>query len=315
MRAPSVDYEKCLADADALWGALKTLTGRTDLVFNGVVWAMDWRPNIRMVDTFQKGRAFVAGDAAHVHSPAGGQGMNTSVQDALNLSWKLALVAKGLAPPALLDTYTEERAPVIAAMLDLSTALLQTTVFDKANNDWGGMAARGKELSQLGVNYRWSSVVVDRTSELGSRRAEDAYGLAADGGLRAGDRARDAPGLRDVATGETTSFFATFRSSVHTVLIFAAALEQAGPVVEALAQCPPGSVQSVLVLPQGVAEDAAARAPPAADRVMLDQEGFAWTGYVQGEGMVVVVVRPDGVMGAVVEGAQGVEKYFERIFL
>ena len=66
-------------------------------------------------------------DCAHCHSPAGGQGLNSSVQDSANLGWKLALVHKGLAPDSLLDTYAEERLRVIAQMLQLTTALYAKT--------------------------------------------------------------------------------------------------------------------------------------------------------------------------------------------
>jgi 2-polyprenyl-6-methoxyphenol hydroxylase-like FAD-dependent oxidoreductase len=62
-----------------------------------------------LVDHYRRGRVFVAGDAAHIHSPSGGQGMNTGIQDAFNLAWKLALVVKGKSSDALLDTYEEER--------------------------------------------------------------------------------------------------------------------------------------------------------------------------------------------------------------
>ncbi|MFZ4156514.1 FAD-dependent oxidoreductase [Streptomyces pseudogriseolus] len=71
----------------------------------------------RMVPRMREGRVFVAGDAAHVHSPASGQGMNTGIQEAYNLAWKLALVHHGHAAPALLDTYGEERVPVGRALL------------------------------------------------------------------------------------------------------------------------------------------------------------------------------------------------------
>ncbi|MEV7558417.1 FAD-dependent oxidoreductase [Streptomyces sp. NPDC089795] len=72
----------------------------------------------RMVPRMHEGRCFVAGDAAHVHSPASGQGMNTGVQEAYNLAWKLAQVAQGRAGRALLSTYGEERVPVGEALLD-----------------------------------------------------------------------------------------------------------------------------------------------------------------------------------------------------
>ncbi|MFE7837838.1 FAD-dependent monooxygenase [Streptomyces sp. NPDC057474] len=86
-----------------------------------VRWASDFRPRTALADRFREGRVFLAGDAAHVHSPAGGQGLNTSVQDANNLGWKLGAVLRGDADEALLDTYEEERRPVAAAMLGLST--------------------------------------------------------------------------------------------------------------------------------------------------------------------------------------------------
>jgi 2-polyprenyl-6-methoxyphenol hydroxylase-like FAD-dependent oxidoreductase len=79
-------------------------------------WLSVWRPNIRMVDRYRAGRIFLAGDAAHVHSAAGGQGLNTGVQDAYNLGWKLAQVLGG-APDALLDTYQAERLPVAEGVL------------------------------------------------------------------------------------------------------------------------------------------------------------------------------------------------------
>ncbi len=68
--------------------------------------------NTRQATTYRQGRVLLAGDAAHVHSPIGGQGLNLGLQDAMNLGWKLGLVVRGLAPEALLDTYTAERHPV-----------------------------------------------------------------------------------------------------------------------------------------------------------------------------------------------------------
>jgi 3-(3-hydroxy-phenyl)propionate hydroxylase len=71
----------------------------------------------RQAATYRNGRVLLAGDAAHVHSPAGGQGLNTGVQDAVNLGWKLAQVVKEISPPSLLDTYHDERRPVGARVL------------------------------------------------------------------------------------------------------------------------------------------------------------------------------------------------------
>jgi 2-polyprenyl-6-methoxyphenol hydroxylase-like FAD-dependent oxidoreductase len=84
-----------------------------------------------MVDRYRVDRVFLAGDAAHVHSPAGAQGMNTGIQDASNLGWKLAHVLRG-ADPALLDTYGAERLPVAADVLGLSTLLTGRRMEDRA---------------------------------------------------------------------------------------------------------------------------------------------------------------------------------------
>ena len=78
-----------------------------------LVWSSRFHINSRMVDQLRVGRVLLGGDAAHLHSPAGGQGMNTGIQDMVNLGWKLALVWRGQAPTPLLDTYAQDRLPVI----------------------------------------------------------------------------------------------------------------------------------------------------------------------------------------------------------
>jgi 2-polyprenyl-6-methoxyphenol hydroxylase-like FAD-dependent oxidoreductase len=101
-------------------------TGRSDVRLHDASWLSLYRPSVRMVDRYRAGRVFLAGDAAHVHPAAGGQGLNTGVQDAYNLGWKLGQVLAG-APAALLDTYEEERLPVAAAMLGLTSRLHRRT--------------------------------------------------------------------------------------------------------------------------------------------------------------------------------------------
>ena len=88
-----------------------------------VAWATQLPLQHRLAATFRSERAFLAGDAAHVHSPAGAQGMNSGIQDAINLGWKLALAAHGTASEALLDTYSQERRPVARAVLALTHVL------------------------------------------------------------------------------------------------------------------------------------------------------------------------------------------------
>jgi 2-polyprenyl-6-methoxyphenol hydroxylase-like FAD-dependent oxidoreductase len=92
--------------------ALITLRGTDGIVIKDAYWLAAFRINERKVSQYGRGRAFLAGDAAHIHSPAGGQGMNTGMQDAFNLAWKLSLVIGGVCKPALLDSYSVERSAV-----------------------------------------------------------------------------------------------------------------------------------------------------------------------------------------------------------
>ena len=84
------------------------------------VWLTRFHISHRKVRDYRQLRVFLAGDAAHIHSPAGGQGMNTGMQDAFNLAWKLALVVRGICPPQLLASYDEERSPVASDVLNLT---------------------------------------------------------------------------------------------------------------------------------------------------------------------------------------------------
>ena len=141
-----------------------------DIVVHDVSWASAYTMNARLADSYRSGRVFLIGDAAHIHPPTGGQGLNTSVQDAYNLGWKLAAVLAG-APDALLNTYEEERRPIAAAMLGLSTGLLEAAK--------RGDMRRGREVQQLDLAYPTSSL----TFEAPKRHR----------GILAGDRAPDAP--------------------------------------------------------------------------------------------------------------------------
>ncbi|MGW4765506.1 FAD-dependent oxidoreductase [Streptomyces pseudogriseolus] len=125
-----------------------------------VLWASDFRPRAALADRFRAGRVFLAGDAAHVHSPAGGQGLNTSVQDAYNLGWKLGAVLSD-ADPSLLDSYEEERRAVAADMLGLSTRIHR------------GEARRGGATLQLDLGYRESSLSAETRTTPGPVRAGD----------------------------------------------------------------------------------------------------------------------------------------------
>ncbi|HEY3684618.1 MAG TPA: FAD-dependent monooxygenase [Streptosporangiaceae bacterium] len=114
---PGEDPEVSL---DALRRVVAARTGRDDLAYGAVTWLSTWRYNLRLAERYRSGRVFLAGDAAHVHSPFGAFGMNTGVQDAYNLGWKLALRLRGHAGDGLLDTYEAERLPVGRAVLAAS---------------------------------------------------------------------------------------------------------------------------------------------------------------------------------------------------
>jgi 2-polyprenyl-6-methoxyphenol hydroxylase-like FAD-dependent oxidoreductase len=98
-------------------------TGKKDARIRDPLWLSDFRINARMVDRFRERRVFVAGDAAHIHSPAGGQGIATGIQDATNLAWKLAAFLREGAPDSLLDTFDEERKPIAREVLRSTTAV------------------------------------------------------------------------------------------------------------------------------------------------------------------------------------------------
>jgi len=99
-------------------------------------WLSFFRINERKVKDYRKGRVFLAGDAAHIHSPAGGQGMNTGMQDAFNLAWKLALVIQGKAVEELLDTYSSERGAVGKMVLRNATRLTRIATLRMKPGQW-----------------------------------------------------------------------------------------------------------------------------------------------------------------------------------
>ena len=110
---PTLDEVQALADERTAGGFRVT----------DPVWLSNFRVQERKVSDYARGPVFLAGDAAHIHSPAGGQGMNTGMQDAINLAWKLAMVSKGTAAPGLLDSYSPERSAVGDMVLRNATRL------------------------------------------------------------------------------------------------------------------------------------------------------------------------------------------------
>jgi hypothetical protein len=238
-------------------------------------WRSTYRVNVRMVDRLRVDRVFLAGDAAHVHPIAGGLGMNTGIQDAYNLGWKLGLVITGGAGPDLLDTYDEERLPVASWLLDITSARL-AAVLDAIKKPGGGVdAVATPETSQLGLGYRWS------------RLARDV--IAPAGGLRAGDRAPDAP-CRDAGTGSRVRLFDAFRGPHFTLIRLDNGLVTTTTI----------TTTSGKSWPQGAADGTTSGklcdAGPRGSRELVDDDGHAARAY--GEHRL-VLVRPDGYVALV----------------
>ncbi|MEP6946030.1 MAG: FAD-dependent monooxygenase [Acidobacteriota bacterium] len=160
-----------------------------EIKISNVNWFSVYKINSRAVNKFSEGRCFVAGDAAHIHTPAGGQGMNTGIQDGYNLAWKLALVVQGKAGAPLLDTYNEERLPNARRLLRTTDRIFEFGASDEWFISFVRMhifpyvlgAALSLDsvkkmifplVSQIGINYRESSIsrgIDDLTVKPGDR--------------------------------------------------------------------------------------------------------------------------------------------------
>jgi 2-polyprenyl-6-methoxyphenol hydroxylase-like FAD-dependent oxidoreductase len=173
--------------------SVRTLTGDPALRLHRLTWASVFRPNIRMVERYRSGRVLLAGDAAHVHTPAGAQGLNTGVQDSYNLGWKLGQVLSG-APDALLDTYETERLPVAARVLGVSTQLYAGLEKRRLSS-----LRRSDEERQLSLSYHGTPLAPST-----SARTEK---------LRVGDRAPD-------GTQQGERLFDAFRGPHFMLLAF-----------------------------------------------------------------------------------------------
>ncbi|MET7338010.1 FAD-dependent oxidoreductase [Nonomuraea sp. NPDC005650] len=125
-------------------------TGLTGLRLHDVTWASLFSVHRRLADAYRNGRVLLAGDAAHVHAPFGGQGMLTGLGDSENLAWKLALVVRGLAAERLLDTYQAERRPLATQVLRGSTAATKVNI---AGSPFGRLL-RDQVLMRL-FNQSW----------------------------------------------------------------------------------------------------------------------------------------------------------------
>lgn len=265
-------------------------------------WLSTFSPTVGAAERYRSGRVLLAGDAAHVHSPAGGQGLNTGVQDAYNLGWKLALVLRG-APDRLLDTYEEERAPVARAVLrgsDLghsavfsphpAVRLLRERVLVPLLRLDPVRRALLSRADELDVGYRGSSLVGSARPPV--RGAGPAERLRFLRGPRPGDRAPDAR-VRD-ASGAPVRLFDRFRGPHATLLLFAGVRSTPDHLVgvaDRVAGVVGDDIRACFVLAAGLAP-----AGLPADRILLDPDVEARQVYgTRSEALY--LVRPDGHIG------------------
>jgi 2-polyprenyl-6-methoxyphenol hydroxylase-like FAD-dependent oxidoreductase len=232
-------------------------------------WVTRYRVHSRSVPRYRDGRVFLVGDAAHVHSPAGAQGMNTGIQDAYNLAWKLALVERGLAEESLLESYQAERHPV-------GVQLLKTT--DRLFSVLGGhnplaRLARGRVAPLLAGQVLTRPWVLSRAIGLLAQlrihypdsplNAEDGSGWR--DAPAPGDRAREADVIID---GRAGRLHEVFRGTHHTVLLFSGLDDEARPevelcrIAEQIEQMYPGLVTARVVTAERFADHPAALGDP-----------------------------------------------------
>jgi 2-polyprenyl-6-methoxyphenol hydroxylase-like FAD-dependent oxidoreductase len=242
-------------------------------------WSSIFRISLRLAESYRQGRVFIAGDAAHIHPPTGGQGMNTGIQDAYNLAWKLALVVRGHAREDLLSSYEAERRPVGQDVLERTLAQTQAFRGGKAGGKSGGDTRM--EDSQLLVNYRGSAWVSDDN-------APD------DAGPAAGDRAPDAGGLLGQGLGFSQRLFELLRGPEH-ILLARVSDSQAAHDVAALARDLRGRMGRRLrvygIVPPRL------EVPSTVDLPLFeDTEGRFQRAYA-GQEKAAWLIRPDGYVG------------------
>ncbi|KAF9463798.1 FAD binding domain-containing protein [Collybia nuda] len=306
-----IDHSKAVSSREEFIRTFYEISGRTDIEFGELVWMGLWRPNIRMADRFGEGRVFIVGDAAHVHTPAGGQGMNSGIQDSFNLAWKLALVQKGISSASILDSYTKERLPVIDRVLNNTTTAFDSWTKDGNNGQWSGWDFN---VRQLGINYQGSPIVLDERY-MGEVTHSDPYRSGDDGLLRGGDRAPEAPGLISVNDITVTqSLFDIFKPTHHTVLAFADPSDNQGELLKVPGACANNVVQVVTIYPQSTPVTSVSIAKPT-HHAFVDAEGYAYKHYnITGPGATIYIIRPDGYIGAYTQSEGGVVDYFEKLF-
>lgn len=254
-------------------------------------WSSTFRTSHRLVDRYRNGRLFVAGDAAHIHPPIGGQGLNTGVQDAFNLAWKLALTVRGLATDDVLESYHAERHPVAQEVLNRTVRHARTVRHSgsglNTKGDDGEMVLRRQ--AQLLVAYPDSPLV----------QPQEADGTSA-AGPAPGDRAPDCRGLLSDLAAYPRRLFDLLRTPRHVLLLFAGPEHASGDGAARLEACAAaahraahGLLDAYLITAAEVPEDArpVGLRPPR----VRDAAGEFRDAYAPRDGEA-LLIRPDGYL-------------------
>lgn len=254
-------------------------------------WSSTFRTGHRLVDRYRNGRLFVAGDAAHINPPVGGQGLNTGVQDAYNLAWKLALTVRGLATDDVLESYHTERHPVAREVLNRTVGHAR-----KVRTSGSGLNTRGDD-GEMVLRRQAQLLVAYPDSPLVQPRAADGT-LAA--GPAPGDRAPDCRGLLSDLATYPRRLFDLLRTPRHVLLLFAGsaqALDDGAARLEACAaeahRAAHGLLDAYLVTAAEVPEDArpVGLRPPR----VRDAAGEFRAAYAPRDGEA-LLIRPDGYL-------------------
>lgn len=253
------------------------------------------------VPSYRVGRVVLAGDAAHIHSPAGGQGMNTGIQDALNLAWKLDLARRGRGP-VLLDSYGAERHPVAHAVIRGSTALTRVATVRRRP----AQRLRGAVLPLVSRIGPVARLLADTTEEItiGYRHSPvvASDGRWRHGAVRAGEHAPQVTGL----DGEAATLWDAWHPTRHTILYVPGAGDEVPPVA-VLPEPYRDLVHHVVV-----GQPAGAGAGPTA--LVGDPGGRIADRYGTRGRAAAFVIRPDGYVGyRTNRPGLDVTSYFERI--
>jgi 2-polyprenyl-6-methoxyphenol hydroxylase-like FAD-dependent oxidoreductase len=266
LRGPSLPELQAVADR-----MLPTKTRLEDLR-----WSSLFRISMRLAERYRDGRVFIAGDAAHIHPPTGGQGMNTGIQDAYNLAWKLALVVNDAAPVALLDSYESERRPV-----GMDVVARTRAASENYGKEAGGKPDRQADM-QISISYRGTDWVRDDVRDANTP------------GPVAGDRAPDAHGLWRQGVGFPLRMFDILKGTEHVLLAPVSETDTARGLADLSrwAQQLPAQLQTRLRV-VAITQESAADQPNIA--LYHDRDGAFAKAY--GARSTGFLVRPDGYIG------------------